>query len=149
MGQLVKEKIFSVVFSAFSGVTDQPIHLGKQRALGDEGYKKVMDELKARHISATEYLLSHQRFIGRRGKPLTTISIRWETCSRAFLVREASPRTMDFIQSYGERLSNMIIVSFAIDRGYPASYLDARQCVVTNLNMDMQKSISRRQTVIL
>ncbi len=133
LGHIVVENIsFSVVFSAFSGVTDQLIHLGKTASSGDEGYRKVMDELKTRHISAAEKLLSHQRFIEVRKNIDDHFNTLGDMLKGVFLVREASPRTMDFIQSYGERLSNMIIAEAAKDRGYPASYLDARQCVVTN-----------------
>jgi aspartokinase/homoserine dehydrogenase 1 len=49
-----------------------------------------------------------------------------------FLVREASPRTMDYVLSFGERNSNFIISHYLRKEGINANYLDARKVIKTD-----------------
>ena len=123
---------FAVVFSAFSGVTDQLIALGTLASAGDEGFKTILSNLKDRHVEAAEYLLSHQKFVEIRRVLDDYFNTLGDMARGVFLVREASGRTMDFILSFGERLCNIIIAEAAKERGISAAYLDARDCVKTN-----------------
>ncbi len=47
-------------------------------------------------------------------------------------VGELTPRTSDIVVSFGERLSSMIITAAFVQRGLPASLLDARQIIITD-----------------
>ncbi|MEZ4910797.1 MAG: bifunctional aspartate kinase/homoserine dehydrogenase I [Saprospiraceae bacterium] len=123
---------FSVVFSAFSGITDQLIALGTQASEGDENYKKLLNNLKIRHIEAAEYLLSHHSFLETRRVLDDYFNTLGDMLRGVFLVREASARTMDYILSFGERLSNTIIADAAKEKGMNAAFLDARECIKTN-----------------
>jgi len=49
-------------------------------------------------------------------------------------LRELTPRVMDAIASYGERLSTAILTQVLENNGMPAQLMDARQCIVTDDN---------------
>ncbi|MBI5915036.1 MAG: bifunctional aspartate kinase/homoserine dehydrogenase I [Bacteroidetes bacterium] len=123
---------FTVVFSAFSGVTDSLLEMGRKAAFGDESWRAAFEKFAQRHQDAITALLtgplreqvsadmerSHQSL----GNMLTGI----------FLVREASPRTMDYVVSFGERSSAFIIANAMQQAGIPAFFLDARKVIKTN-----------------
>ena len=47
---------------------------------------------------------------------------------------ELTPRSMDAMASYGERLSTLILCQCLMSRGIPAELMDARQCIITDDN---------------
>ena len=47
---------------------------------------------------------------------------------------ELTPRVMDSMASYGERLSTVILAQFLEQNGMPAQLMDARQCIITDDN---------------
>jgi aspartokinase/homoserine dehydrogenase 1 len=56
-----------------------------------------------------------------------------------YLVREASPRTMDYVLSFGERNSAYIIAHVLKQSGVRAAYLDARKIIKTDKNFGSAK----------
>jgi aspartokinase/homoserine dehydrogenase 1 len=48
------------------------------------------------------------------------------------LVRECSPRTMDFVMSFGERLSCRLITAYMVRHGMDATLVDARELIRTD-----------------
>ena len=59
--KIKKTKTLAVVFSAYGGVTDQLIHMGKKAASGNLDYKKILGEVESRHLEAARQLLTLQR----------------------------------------------------------------------------------------
>ena len=124
---------FTVVFSAFGGVTDSLIEMSQLAAAGDDRYGEAYQQFAERHQGAIIELLPEG--------PLRT-----ETASKmrkshevlknllygVFLVREASARTMDYVLSFGERSSSYIIAQTLKNAGIPAAYLDARKIIRTD-----------------
>ena len=47
---------------------------------------------------------------------------------------ELTPRIMDAMASYGERLSTAILTQVLVNQGMPAQLMDARECVITDDN---------------
>ncbi len=47
---------------------------------------------------------------------------------------ELTPRVMDAMASYGERLSTVILTQVLANNGMPAQLMDARQCIITDDN---------------
>ncbi len=47
-------------------------------------------------------------------------------------VGELTPRTSDYVVSFGERLSSMIATAGFLARGIPATLVDARQVIITD-----------------
>lgn len=120
----------TVVFSAFGGVTDMLILAATQASGADIGYVATVEELTQRHVDAIHDLglqddPVHQVVLGN-------FEVLSDLLKGVFLVREASPRTMDYILSFGERNSALIIAAYMQSRGVPAAYLDAREIIKTN-----------------
>jgi aspartokinase/homoserine dehydrogenase 1 len=125
---------FTVVFSAFGGVTDSLISMSQLAAKGDEAYKTPLEEFKARHIAAAEALLAGQHLTGTLPYLHETHKVLESLLYGVFLVREASPRTLDYLLSFGERGAAYIIAQTLDQHGVPSDYLDARQIIVTDKN---------------
>jgi aspartokinase/homoserine dehydrogenase 1 len=123
---------FAVVFSAFGGVTDSLIDMANLAADGDEGYEPILDAFCERHNEAAKSLLSKEN----QQHILPELHENQETLRSLlqgiFLVREASPRTMDYVLSFGERNSAYLIAQALKQRGINAAYLDARRIVKTD-----------------
>ncbi|MCF8247551.1 MAG: bifunctional aspartate kinase/homoserine dehydrogenase I [Saprospiraceae bacterium] len=123
---------FTVVFSAFSGVTDSLLDMSSKAAAGDEGWRASFEGFAKRHQDAIAELVS--------GKEQAQIAADMERSHQSlanmlsgiFLVREASPRMMDYVVSFGERSSSFIIAAALRQAGIPASFLDARKVIRTN-----------------
>ncbi|MEK7255225.1 MAG: aspartate kinase, partial [Bacteroidota bacterium] len=123
---------FAVVFSAFSGVTDSLLDMSKRAAAGDERYLDTFQAFTQRHRQAVEILLTGDL----RAKASVEMERNFETLTNLlrgiFLVREASPRTSDFVVSFGERSSAFIIAQAMQQAGIESSYLDARSIIKTD-----------------
>ncbi len=123
---------FAVVFSAFSGVTDALIAMGSKAADGDASYSDLLETVRQRHVDAANELLRD----GFLQQALPELENNFEVLKSLlygiFLVREASPRTMDYVISFGERNSAFLISHVMRQAGIQAAYLDARKVVKTD-----------------
>ena len=132
--RLKPETTLAVVFSAFSGVTDQLIQICQTAARGDQGYHKLFVQLEKRHIETADALLSLQK----RSYVLTQIKIMMKNIEELaygiFLVKEVTDKTLDFMMSFGERLSAYIIHSCLKDRNIDNSLIDTRGIIITDSN---------------
>ncbi len=138
---------FTVVFSAFGGVTDSLINMAKLAAKADESYLVEFDKFSQRHREAAESLISGEYLTN----VLATLSENEEVLKNLLhgilLLREASPRTMDYVLSFGER-SSAFIISYAFQQnGINARFLDARKLIKTDktfgaAKVDMDVSFS-------
>ena len=130
---------FTIVCSAFSGVTDSLIAMATKAAAADESYIELYEVFSQRHIQAAKDLLKTDtekavlKGLKENHKTLKDI------LHGIFLVREASLRTMDYVLSFGERSSNYIIANALTLHGLPADYLDARNIIVTDKNFGSAK----------
>lgn len=124
---------FTVVFSAFSGVTDSLLEMGKLAANGDDHYAELFNGFTKRHQDAINSLIPEGEL---RDETAQKIGQSHEVLKNLlygiFLVREASPRSMDYVLSFGERSSAYIIAQTLNAAGVPAAYLDARKIIKTN-----------------
>jgi len=128
--------IAAVVVSAMSGVTDQLIKIARLASAKDASYKKVLKDLEDRHIKTVRELLDSDR-----QKTLETLA-RVDELFRHLesvavgisRVRELSPAGLDYVMSFGERLSAHILTDALSDAGAHAEYLNARIVVTTDDN---------------
>jgi bifunctional aspartokinase / homoserine dehydrogenase 1 len=130
---------FSVVFSAFTKITDSLIEMATLAAKGDENYRKPFETLVKSHDEAISFLLNEENQKIVRA----TIQQHHDDLENLLqgiaLLREASPRTMDYVLSFGERNSSFIIAHAMEQRGIPAEFLDARKIIKTNKNFGAAK----------
>ncbi len=130
-----KNKIpFTVVFSAFSGVTDSLIKMAQQASKGDASYIDLWQVFHDRHRAAIQLLLP-EALQNQITDSFTEMSFTLRNLLQGtFLVLEASPRTMDYVLSFGERASCMIITEAMNAAGIPSEYIDAREIIKTDKN---------------
>lgn len=136
---------FSVVFSAFSKVTDTLIELARRAASGDASFTEQFERLKSRHFTVAEELLKPEYF--EKVQPFLTANFDalHDVTQGIFLLREASPRSVDFVVSFGERNSALIIAQAMNQAGIPTQFLDARSIIRTdarfgNAKVDFEKT---------
>ncbi len=134
-----KNKKIAVVFSAFQGITDELITVSELASTGNNKYNELFKNIEKRHLSAAKELIS----IKRQSNILANIKLHLneleDVIHGVYLVKELSPRTLDFILSFGERLSAYIISSALIDKGISCEFLDSRELVRTDNNFGNAK----------
>ena len=124
---------FTVVFSAFGGVTDTLIEMSQLAALGDDRYGQLFQAFSDRHQEAIAELLDNPEIRAETTQQLRrSHEVLKNLLYGIFLVREASLRTMDYVLSFGERSSAYIIAQTLQQAGVPTEYLDARRIVKTD-----------------
>lgn len=126
-------KKFAVVFSAFQGVTDKLISLSQKTMERNNSYKEELDKLKQIHFDAIDFLIKEKSgkiAVGKKVLPLLTELE--EILHGVFLLKELTPRTSDYIMSFGERLSCTIISAVMNARGFNTEFLDSRTIIKTD-----------------
>ncbi|HEY4656714.1 MAG TPA: bifunctional aspartate kinase/homoserine dehydrogenase I, partial [Cyclobacteriaceae bacterium] len=122
----------AIVFSAFGGITDALIDVSQHALLGDKDYRVALAAIENRHLDVVRSLVG----IRKQGSILAQVKIRMneleDVLHGVFLVKERTPRTLDYIMSFGERLSAYIIAEVLKDRGIEAEFLDARNVIRTD-----------------
>jgi len=141
------------VFSAVQGVTDKLIKASHLAAEGDDSYQTIIDELETIHIQIVNQLIT----VNNRSAVLTHIKILLKNLEEllygVYLVKELTPKTLDYIMSFGERFSAFIINSCLNDKGIDSAFIDSRQCIVTdnsfgNAHIDIkQTDLSIKNTI--
>jgi len=104
-----KNTRIAVVFSAFQTVTDNLIKLGELAKSSDESYLKLLDEVKQKHINTVDKLISKTKSKKAKKYVDELFADLSEMLKGVFLLRELTPRTLDYLTSFGERLSCFII----------------------------------------
>ncbi len=123
---------FTVVFSAFGGVTDSLINMANLAAAGDESYYTFFEAFSQRHFDVVHTLLAPPQLQQALPELENNHEVLKNILYGVFLVREVSPRTMDYVLSFGERNAAYIISHVLRQHGLNASYLDARKIIKTD-----------------
>ncbi len=133
--EIVKPRLqedVALVFSAFGGVTDQLIQLSQFAVAGKAEYKEKLEQLEKRHLDAVRELTN----VSTQSSILAQVKIQIneleDVLHGIYLVKERTPRTLDYIMSFGERLSAYIITEAFKDKGLATEYLDARNVIRTD-----------------
>jgi bifunctional aspartokinase / homoserine dehydrogenase 1 len=122
----------AIVFSAFGGVTDQLIQISTSALEGDEAYKINLTELQKRHLNAVRELVDIQRQSAILSEVQIRINELEDVLHGIYLVKERTTRTLDYVMSFGERLSAYIIAEAMRDQGLGVEFADARQIIRTD-----------------
>jgi aspartate kinase len=122
-----------VVVSALSGVTDRLLGLAAQAGAGDiDGARASVRDLYQRHVVVSEVVTD-----GTIREPLLkALADEFADLERIVsalgVLREVSPRWMDTIAAAGEILSSRLVAAALNAEGLPATWVDARQVLVTS-----------------
>jgi len=123
-----------VVVSAFSGVTDQLIELSQMAHSRNQEYLKMLKKIKKHHLNVIDLIIAEnrQRFLIK--EILKKFDELKEVVHGVFLLKELSPRSLDLIMSFGERLSAFIITEFIRADCENVKYIDTRELIITDSN---------------
>lgn len=141
---IVKPRIASgekltIVFSAFGGITDMLIEMSELASQGKNKYIALYHQFKDRHSVAARELLTEDKYFSLNVAMDEHHETLKDLLKGIYLVREASPRTMDYVLSFGERNSNFIIAEAMNESGIQAEFLDARKIIKTNKDFGSAK----------
>ncbi len=123
-----------IVVSAMSGVTNTLLQCAQAIAQGDQDtYAQLIDELHIKHLQTIEGLIvdPNERqplieVVERLFQDLTNI------CASAYVLGEVTPRGLDAIYSFGERISAQIFSGLLRQKGLKCQPIDATQLIVTD-----------------
>jgi len=122
-----------VVVSAMARVTDQLLAMADAAGQGDrEQALEICRKLRERHYVAAGELLDtglHTELHGELGTEFDSLD---ELLRGISAVGELTPRTSDYVVSFGERLSSMIATTAFLAREIPAALVDPRQVIITD-----------------
>lgn len=123
-----------IVASAMGGVTNMLIKAGKQASGGDENYKLILTEIEQKHFETVDKLFSFEKQSEIKANIKMILNELDDICNGVFLLSEIFPKTKDFLLSFGERLSALIISQSFIDNLIPTQLIDARDLIITDEN---------------
>ncbi|MCS6967554.1 MAG: bifunctional aspartate kinase/homoserine dehydrogenase I [Cytophagales bacterium] len=121
-----------VVCSALGGITDQLIATAKAAAENDHSYKSLFAHIEQRHINCVKELIDVRHQSATLAKVKYILNELEELLNSIFLLNEMSIRALDYVMSFGERLSCIIITEALREHGLQATYLDATQVIKTD-----------------
>jgi aspartokinase/homoserine dehydrogenase 1 len=142
-----------VIFSAVQGVTNKLIEASGLAAQGNEEYQDIIVTLQKIHVDIINKLITTEN----RSSVLTHTKILLKNLEEllygVYLVKELTPKTLDYLVSFGERFSAFIINSCMIDQGIDSVYIDSRKVLTTddnfgNARIDFKKSYEKIEEVI-
>ena len=122
-----------VVVSALSGVTDRLLGIAALAGAGDvEGARTSLQELRQRHITVSEVITD----AALRAAVVAALNREFDELERVVqaltVLQEVSPRWLDTLAASGEILSSQVIAAALTSHKLLASWVDARQAIVTD-----------------
>ena len=122
-----------VVVSAMAKVTDSLLAMGKAAGGGDRKTAlKMARALRERHYDTAGELLGTALFTEFHGDLGADFEDLDELLRGIGAVGEITPRTYDYVASFGEVLSSKIVAAAFTARGLPGAHVDSRQCLLTD-----------------
>ncbi|MCB9210375.1 MAG: bifunctional aspartate kinase/homoserine dehydrogenase I [Ignavibacteriales bacterium] len=127
-----KRENISVVFSAFGGVTDKLIDLSNQALNREDTYLASFQNLRLRHLDVFAELVTHRSKAKVQAQIEKLFEELVDILRGLYLLRELTPRILDSIVSYGERLSAFIICESLKSKNIDCEFLDTTKIIKTN-----------------
>jgi aspartokinase/homoserine dehydrogenase 1 len=119
-----------VVVSAFQGVTDQLLRMSTMAVERDDTYHTELAQLELRHLSAVRELIDPRIQSAILAQVKLLINELEDFLNGVYLLKDLTPKTSDYILSFGEHLSAYIL-SNVIRNG---RFHDSRSFIRTNSN---------------
>lgn len=123
-----QEESCVVVVSAFGGVTDNLIATATMASNHDPTYKEEMIAFRNRHFDAITELLDEEVREHTLKEVDALIGEFQDILHGVYLLEDLSAKTMDYLLSFGERLSALIISKYVKN----AVFLDSRSLILTD-----------------
>jgi aspartokinase/homoserine dehydrogenase 1 len=117
-----------VVVSALGGITDKILSAAKMAAIGTGYFQAELTEINTRHFEVTGKLFAGEKQIEVNKKVQILLDELERIIHGVSLIGELTPKTLDKIVGFGERLSSLIISEFI-----PSSkWFDSSKLIRTN-----------------
>lgn len=125
-----------VVVSAMSGVTNMLLQCAQAVAQGDQAtYTRLIDAIRTRHLQTVQELISgpdeQQALVDVVDELIHELNI---ICSSAYVLGEVTPRAVDAICSFGERINARVFSVLLSQLGLASQAMDATELIVTDNN---------------
>lgn len=95
----------AVVVSAFGGVTDQIIHIATMASERNTAFREEMKIIRDRHINTVNELMTGKACDSTLEVVESMVGEFQEALQGIYLLQDLSNKTLDFLLSFGERLS--------------------------------------------
>ncbi|MGE5395386.1 MAG: bifunctional aspartate kinase/homoserine dehydrogenase I [Candidatus Saccharibacteria bacterium] len=116
-----------VVVSALGGITDKILNAAKMAVIGTGFFQNELTEINNRHYEAIDKLFEGQKQTEVKKKTQLLLEELERIVHGVSLIGELTPKTLDKIGGFGERLSSLIISEYI-----PSTWFDATQLIKTN-----------------
>lgn len=123
-----------VVVSALAGVTNALIAVAEQAAKGHLiGAIRAIEGLRERHLGEAEKLLGAGEQCEETCAELSAMIDELAHLAEALAtLGDLTPRSLDAITSYGEKMSSLLCVAAFVRQGLPAVHVDACTVMITD-----------------
>jgi bifunctional aspartokinase / homoserine dehydrogenase 1 len=128
----IKKDTTLVVVSALGGITDLLLQCGKLAAAGNEAFRDDLQVIESRHLDMVKALLPVSGQSNTLSRVMQQCNLLEDICQGIFNLRECSPRTRDWLMSFGELLSSQILVAALNARQVNAMWKDSRELIITD-----------------
>lgn len=117
-----------VVVSAMGGITDKILSAAKMAAIGTGYFHAELTEINTRHFDAIEDLFEGKKRTEIQEKVKLLLDELERIVQGVSLIGELTPKTLDKVVGFGERLSSLIIAEFISG----AQWFDSSKLIRTN-----------------
>jgi aspartate kinase len=124
-----------LVVSAMGGVTDRLIGVARLAVQGRKVLPAVeehLGDLRVSHLAALETVAGADGAPRARAYIETSFVELHEICTGIALLGELSPRSIDAVGAYGEKLSAPLVAAALSARGHPATAISAEELLLTD-----------------
>lgn len=117
-----------VVVSALGGITDKILSAAKMAAIGTGYFQAELTEINTRHFDTIEKLFSSEKQADIKEKTSVLLEELERIIQGVSLIGELTPKTLDKIGGFGERLSSLIISEYITE----SKWFDSSKLIRTN-----------------
>lgn len=135
----------AVVLSAMKGVTNALISGAELAEKGDKSYLDCISLIKDKKEQATKGLFDDKKAAKVYSYLESLLDELKDILHGVELVKECSPRSLDFISSFGERMNCYMVSEYLTSIGHNSYFIDARDVIKTDdnfgdANVDLETS---------
>ncbi len=119
-----------IIVSAFQGITDKLQNTSELASSGELSYTEELTRIKQKHLDTIEELLPQNQQNKATSQVKLLINELENFLHGIYLIKDLTPKTLDYIMSFGEHLAAYIISKY-IENAY---FVDSRDFIVTDEN---------------
>ncbi len=123
-----------VVVSAMSGVTNLLIEGAQSASLGEnQTYQDVVKQLSTKHYQVVDALLNDSKELASVRESIDLFLDKFAAfCNSIHVLGECTPRALDTISSFGERINARILAAYLRQEGLLSEAVDSTDLIITD-----------------